>query len=95
MAQTLKHGYTWCHFPGLSIVTGARFSLRDLCGSARLQDDGAHSNSAPTVSAEEVETQLQRILASPLFRNAPRHCRFLSFVVKKTLIGEAGAVRSI
>ena len=59
----------------------------------RLQDDGAHSNSAPTVSAEEVETQLQRILASPLFRNAPRHCRFLSFVVKKTLIGEAGAVK--
>jgi len=41
----------------------------------------------------EVEAELQRILASPTFRKAPRHCRFLSFVVWKALAGEAETVK--
>lgn len=42
---------------------------------------------------DQVEAQLQKILRSPLFSKAPRHSRFLSFVVKKSLAGEADSVK--
>ena len=60
--------------------------------SQNLQDEQAHS---PTVAVppEEVEAELRRILSSPTFRKAPRHCRFLSFVVSKALAGEAETVK--
>ena len=50
----------------------------------------------PTSAAippEEVEAELQRILASPTFRRAPGHSRFLEFVVQKTLSGAANLVK--
>ncbi|MGO9402948.1 MAG: tetratricopeptide repeat protein [Terriglobales bacterium] len=56
------------------------------------QDELASSSDAP-VPASEVEAELQRILSSPTFRNAPRHCRFLSFVVWKALAGEKETVK--
>ncbi len=44
-------------------------------------------------SPQEVEAELERILASPGFRRAPRHSRFLEFVVRKTLAGSADCVK--
>ena len=49
--------------------------------------DGAHLSSGPAIPPEEVEAELRRILASQAFRKAPRHSRFLSFVVRKALAG--------
>lgn len=41
----------------------------------------------------DVEAQLQKILQSPAFRSAPRHSRFLAFVVRKALAGQADSVK--
>jgi hypothetical protein len=60
--------------------------------SQNLQEEQAQSLSV-AILPEEVEAELQRILSSPTFRNAPRHCRFLSFVVWKALAGEAETVK--
>ena len=51
--------------------------------------NGEDLPSRGAVSPEDAQAQLERILASPLFRKAPRHSRFLSFVVNQTLSGEA------
>ena len=48
---------------------------------------------AEAISAEEVEAELQKILASPIFSKAPRHSCFLEFVVRKTLEGSAHQVK--
>lgn len=45
------------------------------------------------ISPQEVGVELERILASPLFRKAPRHSRFLSFVVRKTLAGSGDCIK--
>ncbi len=50
-------------------------------------------SSVAAVPRELVEAQLQKILNSPLFRKAPRHSRFLSFVVGKALAGEGDGVK--
>jgi tetratricopeptide (TPR) repeat protein len=60
--------------------------------SQNLQEEQAQSLSVAILPGE-VEAELQRILASPTFRKAPRHCRFLSFVVWKALAGEAETVK--
>jgi len=41
----------------------------------------------PQVLDREVRGQLQRILASPIFRNSKRNCNLLSHVVERTLEG--------
>ena len=53
--------------------------------------DGTSTSVA--ISSEEVEAELQRILASPAFRRAPRHSRFLTYVVHKKLAGSADCVK--
>ena len=60
--------------------------------SQNLQDEQAQASSV-AIPPEEVEAELQRILSSPIFRNAPRHCRFLSFVVWKALAGQGETVK--
>ena len=57
-------------------------------------DDGTPLNSQDKedlsvagLPPSEVEAQLQKILQSPVFRSAPRHSRFLAFVVRKALAG--------
>ena len=60
--------------------------------SQNLQDEQAPSPSV-TIPPEEVEAELQRLLSSPAFRNAPRHCRFLKFAVRKALDGEGQTVK--
>jgi tetratricopeptide (TPR) repeat protein len=55
----------------------------------RTSQSGKALSSGAPVPHELAEAQLQKILASPLFCKAPRHSRFLSFVVQKTLAGEA------
>jgi eukaryotic-like serine/threonine-protein kinase len=45
------------------------------------------------IPSEEVEAELQRILSSTTFRNAPRHSEFLRFVVGKALAGKAETVK--
>ena len=55
-----------------------------------------HAEDLPSAASpprELVEAQLQRILSSPLFAKAPRHTRFLSFVVGKALAGEGESVK--
>ena len=49
------------------------------------------SSGNPTTS--EVGAQLQRILESAVFCNAPRHSRFLLFVVNKALAGEHASIK--
>ena len=46
-----------------------------------------------SIRSQDVEAELARILASPIFRNAPRHSRFLSFVVQRVLEGRADSIK--
>jgi len=55
--------------------------------------DEEHLSSGPAIPPEEVEAELRRILASPIFRKAPRHSRFLNFVVRKALEGPRDSVK--
>jgi tetratricopeptide (TPR) repeat protein len=59
--------------------------------ASRHEEDVPPHGAAPL--PEEVEAQLQKILNSPLFRGAPRHSRFLTFVVRKALAGEADNIK--
>lgn len=42
---------------------------------------------------EELSAELRRVLDSPIFRNAPRHSRFLKFVVDKAIEGAASSIK--
>src|ERR1022692_4574766 len=53
---------------------------------------GVHNGTAP-VDPAAVREELERILASPQFRNSKRHSCFLRLVVEETLNGEAGQVK--
>src|SRR5271165_1462567 len=55
-------------------------------------DEQPQSPGVP-IPPEEIKAELQRILSSPTFRNAPRHSEFLRFVVGKALAGEAENVK--
>jgi tetratricopeptide (TPR) repeat protein len=57
------------------------------------QQDEENLPSRASFPPEEVEAELQRILSSPTFSKAPRHCRFLTFVVHKALAGEGESVK--
>ncbi len=61
--------------------------------SQNFQDEQQAQSPGVVIPPEEVEAELQRILSSPNFRNAPRHCRFLSFVVWKALAGQGETVK--
>ena len=54
-----------------------------------VEDSCSHSALPPA----DVEAQLNRILESCIFRKAPRHSRFLSFVVNKALSGQGDEVK--
>src|ERR1039458_1487338 len=53
---------------------------------------GVHNGTAP-VDPAAVREELERILASPQFRNSKRHSCFLRLVVEETLNGEAGQLK--
>ncbi len=56
----------------------------------QMTEDGAHPGSwIPTTEADRgvVRTQLERMLASPLFRNSRRYPSLLRFLVEQTLAG--------
>src|ERR1035438_4049524 len=53
---------------------------------------GVHNGAAP-VDPAAVREELERILASPQFRNSKRHSCFLRYVVEETLRGEAGQLK--
>jgi len=55
--------------------------------------NGDVAQNGSSIQSQDVEVELARILASPIFRNAPRHSRFLSFVVRRTLAGEVVSVK--
>ena len=48
----------------------------------------------PGVQADEVRAQLQRILAAPDFKVSERNRRFLSYVVEKSLSGDAAQIKA-
>ena len=50
---------------------------------------GVHNGTAP-VDPAAVREELERILASPQFRNSKRHSCFLRYVVEETLDGDSG-----
>lgn len=56
-------------------------------------NDAENLSSAADVARGQVEAELQKILSSPLFAKAPRHSRFLSFVVNKAVAGEADSIK--
>jgi hypothetical protein len=51
--------------------------------------NGVHNRTAPADPAA-VRGELERILASPQFRNSKRHSCFLRYVVEETLDGDSG-----
>src|ERR1035441_4536820 len=53
---------------------------------------GVH-NGAAAGDAAAVRGELERILASPQFRNSKRHSCFLRYVVEETLNGDAGQLK--
>ena len=55
--------------------------------------DHNQENPDQAVSADEVREQLQRLLANPAFRATEAQRSFLSFVVEKTLAGEADEIK--
>jgi len=55
--------------------------------------EGEAAENRSSIRSQDVEAELARILASPIFRNAPRHSRFLSFVVHRMLEGRADSVK--
>src|SRR5579864_5087515 len=52
-----------------------------------------YHNEIPTVDAQRVRLQLDRILASAAFADADRASRFLRFVVERRLEGHAGEIK--
>jgi eukaryotic-like serine/threonine-protein kinase len=62
-------------------------------GTSQNWRDEQASSSSVAIPATEVEAALQRILSSPTFRKAPRHSRFLSFVVTEALGGNAKSIK--
>lgn len=48
----------------------------------------------PSVSAEVVQKELERILTSPAFETSDRNRRFLSHVVEETLAGRADRIKA-
>lgn len=51
------------------------------------------ASSAEEVNHEEIQLQLERILASSSFKNSRRHTHFLRFVVEKFLSGKSAEVK--
>lgn len=56
-------------------------------------NDAQELSSTTALHRELIEAQLRKILESPIFSKAPRHSRFLSFVVHKSLSGEAESIK--
>lgn len=54
--------------------------------------NGVHNGTAP-VDPAAVREELERILASPQFRNSKRHSCFLRLVVEETLDGNSGQLK--
>jgi adenylate cyclase len=55
--------------------------------------ESGHANSDSPMSADRIQRQLERILASPAFRATDAQKAFLEYVVKKTLAGESEEIK--
>src|SRR5450759_524717 len=58
----------------------------------KVATNGIHNGTAPADPAP-VRGELERILASPQFRNSKRHSCFLRYVVEETLHGDSGQLK--
>lgn len=87
--------YTPCHAPKVWATSPANrlreASMHD--GTSLKPQTKGDVCSGAAASSAEIEAQLQRILESSVFRSSPRHSRFLSFVVRKALAGEADSIK--
>src|SRR5262245_52210105 len=54
----------------------------------------SHVRGGDLLSAEQVRTELERILTSPAFSHSPRLASFLRFVVESRLSGKADYIKS-
>jgi hypothetical protein len=50
-------------------------------------------NLDPQISANEILAHMERVLASPFFKNSKRHTRFLRYIVEKTLSGQSDDIK--
>ncbi len=62
-------------------------------GQQALMESAAVGHGPEEIRSEEIEQQLQRILASPPFRKSRRNIQFLRFVVDKTLAGNTTEIK--
>src|SRR5271165_6642983 len=72
---------------GVARVPGPELSRESAPGGEEAASSGAE------IRTDEIAGQLERVLHSPIFCKAPRHCRFLEFAVRKTLSGESGEIK--
>jgi adenylate cyclase len=78
----------------LEFIDITRFGLRGLKMTA--EDDtpkNAHPNTDLPMPADQIQEQLRRILASPVFRATEAQRAFLQFVVEKVLAGESEDIK--
>lgn len=60
---------------------------------APMAEDVAGPDGNAPIAAEEIRAQLDRVLASDIFRSAPQLTAFLSYVVEQALAGRAGELK--
>lgn len=58
-----------------------------------MAEDVAGPDGNEPIAAEEIRAQLDRVLASDIFRSAPQLTAFLSYVVEQALAGRAGELK--
>lgn len=62
-------------------------------GQHALMEPAASVHSSDDIHSDEIALQLQRILASPPFRNSKRNTQFLRFVVEQALAGKTSQIK--
>src|SRR6266446_2093914 len=67
--------------------------MKTFPGGSSDSKDAPQALATIPISAEEVQHQLSRILASPGFRRSARLQRFLRLAVDRTLAGETGQLK--
>lgn len=58
-----------------------------------MAEDAACPDGTEPIATEEIRAQLDRVLASDIFRSAPQLSAFLSYVVEQALAGRAGELK--
>ncbi len=60
-----------------------------------MADDSANDGGLATMPASLLQGEVARIVASAAFRNSPRHCRFLAYLVAHALRGDGARLKEM